>query len=189
MVLTEFYGIRADHVGWYIVPFAAGNFLGPLFLGRLFDVVGRRQMIAFTYVASGVLLAGSGAISLRKAPSAPCSRRIAWMVIFFFASAAASSAYLTVSETFPLEIRALAIAFFYAIGTGIGGIAGPWLFGALIDTGSRVSVFGGYLLGAGVDDRGRIDCVVLRGFRRAQAARIRGAAPRLLGLNYCHNVS
>jgi MFS family permease len=73
---------------------------------------------------------------------------IAWMVIFFFASAAASSAYLTVSETFPLEIRALAIAFFYAIGTGIGGVAGPWLFGILIDTGSRWSVFGGYLIGS-----------------------------------------
>jgi MFS family permease len=73
---------------------------------------------------------------------------IAWMVIFFFASAAASSAYLTVSETFPLEVRALAIAFFYAIGTGIGGVAGPWLFGALIDTGSRWSVFGGYLFGS-----------------------------------------
>ena len=71
-----------------------------------------------------------------------------WMVIFFFASAAASSAYLTVSETFPLEIRALAIAFFYAVGTGIGGVVGPALFGALIDTGSRMSVFGGYLLGA-----------------------------------------
>ena len=69
-------------------------------------------------------------------------------MIFFFASAAASSAYLTVSETFPLEIRALAIAFFYAVGTGIGGMAGPWLFGALIDTGSRMSLFGGYLLGA-----------------------------------------
>jgi MFS family permease len=73
---------------------------------------------------------------------------IAWMVIFFFASAAASSAYLTVSETFPLEVRALAIAFFYAIGTGIGGVGGPWLFGALIDTGSRWSVYGGYLFGS-----------------------------------------
>ncbi|MGA7372206.1 MAG: MFS transporter, partial [Methyloceanibacter sp.] len=73
---------------------------------------------------------------------------VAWTIIFFFASAAASSAYLTVSETFPLEIRALAIAFFYALGTGIGGIGAPWLFGALIDTSSRVSLFGGYLLGA-----------------------------------------
>ena len=147
LVLTEFYGIRADHVGWYILPFAAGNFLGPLFLGRLFDVIGRRPMIAFTYVASGVLLTGSGALFAQGTLSA-AQQTFAWSVIFFFASAAASSAYLTVSETFPLEIRALAIAFFYAIGTGIGGIAGPWLFGALIDTGSRSSVFGGYLVGA-----------------------------------------
>jgi MFS family permease len=70
------------------------------------------------------------------------------MMIFFFASAAASAAYLTAGETFPLEIRALAIAFFYAVGTGVGGVAGPWLFGALIDTGSRTSVFAGYLLGS-----------------------------------------
>jgi MFS family permease len=147
LVLTEFYGVRADHVGWYILPFAAGNFLGPLILGRLFDVIGRRPMIAFTYVASGVLLTGSGALFAQGTLSA-AQQTFAWSVIFFFASAAASSAYLTVSETFPLEIRALAIAFFYAIGTGIGGIAGPWLFGALIDTGSRSSVFGGYLVGA-----------------------------------------
>jgi MFS family permease len=147
LVLTDFYGIRADHVGWYLLPFAAGNFLGPLILGRLFDTVGRRIMIATTYGLSGLLLAGAGylfAIGLLPASG----QTIAWMVIFFFASAAASSAYLTVSETFPLEIRALAIAIFYAIGTGIGGVAGPWLFGRLIDSGSRWSVFGGYLFGA-----------------------------------------
>ena len=147
LILTDFYGISADRVGWFILPFAAGNFLGPLFLGRLFDVIGRRPMIAFTYIASGVLLAASGALFARGTLSA-AQQTFAWSVIFFFASAAASSAYLTVSETFPLEIRALAIAFFYAIGTAVGGIAGPWLFGALIDTGSRESVFGGYLLGA-----------------------------------------
>jgi MFS family permease len=147
LVLTDFYGIRADHVGWYLLPFAAGNFLGPVFLGRLFDTVGRRPMIAATYAISGVLLAGAGYLFAIGALSAT-GQTIAWMVIFFFASAAASSAYLTVSETFPLEIRALAIAFFYAIGTGIGGVAGPWLFGALIDTGSRWSLFGGYLFGA-----------------------------------------
>jgi MFS family permease len=147
LVLTDFYGIRADHVGWYLLPFAAGNFLGPLLLGRLFDTVGRRPMIAATYVASGVLLAGAGYLFAIGALSAT-GQTIAWMVIFFFASAAASSAYLTVSETFPLEVRALAIAFFYAIGTGIGGVAGPWLFGVLIDSGSRWSVFGGYLLGS-----------------------------------------
>jgi MFS family permease len=147
LVLTDFYGIRADHVGWYILPFAAGNFLGPVLLGRLFDTVGRRTMIAATYAISGVLLTGAGYLFAIGVLSAT-GQTIAWMVIFFFASAAASSAYLTVSETFPLEIRALAIAFFYALGTGIGGVAGPWLFGVLIDTGSRWSVFGGYLLGA-----------------------------------------
>src|SRR5215831_7859765 len=147
LVLTDFYGIRADHVGWYLLPFAVGNFLGPVFLGRLFDTIGRRPMIAATYGVSGLLLAGAGHLFAIGALSAT-GQTIAWMVIFFVASAAASSAYLTVSETFPLEIRALAIAFFYAIGTGIGGVAGPWLFGALIDTGSRWSVFGGYLLGS-----------------------------------------
>jgi MFS family permease len=147
LVLTDFYGIRADHVGWYILPFAAGNFLGPVILGRLFDTVGRRPMITLTYGISGMLLAGSGYLFAIGVLSA-AEQTIAWMVIFFFASAAASSAYLTVSETFPLEIRALAIAFFYAIGTGIGGVAGPWLFGILIDTGSRWSVFGGYLIGS-----------------------------------------
>jgi len=104
-------------------------------------------MIAFTYTISGLLLAGSGYLFMIGAMSAT-TQTIAWTVIFFFASAAASSAYLTVSETFPLEIRALAIAFFFAVGTGIGGVIGPVLFGMLIDTGSRASVFGGYVLGA-----------------------------------------
>ncbi|HKF99104.1 MAG TPA: MFS transporter [Xanthobacteraceae bacterium] len=147
LVLTDFYGVPSDQIGWYILPFAAGNFLGPLLLGRLFDTIGRRPMIAFTYAASGILLAITGYLFLRGMLS-PATQTLAWTVIFFFASAAASSAYLTVSETFPLEIRALAIAFFYAIGTGIGGIAGPWLFGMLIDTGSRASLFGGYILGS-----------------------------------------
>jgi MFS family permease len=147
LVLTDFYGIPGEHVGWYILPFAAGNFFGPVILGRLFDTVGRRPMITITYALSGLLLAGFGYLFAIGVLSAT-GQTIAWMVIFFFASAAASSAYLTVSETFPLEVRALAIAFFYAIGTGIGGVAGPWLFGVLIDTGSRWSVFGGYLLGS-----------------------------------------
>ncbi len=149
LVLTEFYGIASDQIGWYILPFAAGNFLGPLLLGRLFDTLGRRAMIAFTYGMSGILLALSGYLFSIGVLSAQ-SQTVAWMVIFFFASPAASAAYLTVSETFPLEVRALAIALFYAIGTGIGGVAGPALFGALIDTGSRASVFAGYLLGAGL---------------------------------------
>ena len=149
LVLTDFYGIAANQIGWYIMPFAAGNFLGPVLLGRLFDTLGRRAMITFTYGISGILLALSGYLFAIGALSAE-SQTIAWMVIFFFASPAASSAYLTVSETFPLEVRALAIALFYAVGTGIGGVAGPALFGALIDTGSRGSVFAGYLLGAGL---------------------------------------
>jgi MFS family permease len=147
LVLTDFYGISADHVGWYILPFAAGNFLGPLLLGRLFDTLGRRMMITLTYGVSGILLAISGYLFSIGALSAQ-SQTIAWMIIFFFASPAASAAYLTVSETFPLEVRALAIALFYAIGTGIGGVIGPALFGALIDTGARGSVFLGYLFGS-----------------------------------------
>jgi len=147
LVLTDFFGIPANHVGWYILAFAAGNFLGPLLLGRLFDTLGRRVMITLTYGVSGALLAVSGYLFSIGALSAQ-TQTIAWMVIFFFASPAASAAYLTVSETFPLEVRALAIALFYAIGTGIGGVAGPALFGALIDTGSRNSVFAGYLFGS-----------------------------------------
>lgn len=147
LILTDFYGVPAANVGWYILPFAAGNFLGPLVLGRLFDTLGRRPMLTFTYGISGLLLAATGYLFALDVFSAT-SLTVAWMVIFFFASAAASAAYLTVSETFPLEIRALAIAFFYAIGTGVGGIAGPWLFGVLIETGSRGQVFAGYLLGA-----------------------------------------
>jgi MFS family permease len=147
LVLTDFYGVPASDVGWYILPFAVGNFLGPLLLGRLFDVVGRRPMLAFTYIISGVLLVIAGYLFQQGTLSA-AQQTFAWTVIFFFASAAASAAYLTVSETFPLEIRALAIAIFYAIGTGVGGVAGPSLFGALIDTGSRTSLFLGYLIGA-----------------------------------------
>jgi len=147
LVLTDFYGIKSDHVGWYILPFAAGNFLGPLLLGRLFDTLGRRAMITFTYGVSGVLLALTGYLFSLGMLSAE-TQTACWMVIFFFASPAASAAYLTVSETFPLEVRALAIALFYAVGTGIGGVAGPALFGALLDSGSRTSVFAGYLFGA-----------------------------------------
>ncbi len=147
LILIDFYGVSASGVGWYVLPFAAGNFLGPLLLGRLFDTLGRRPMITFTYAISGILLAGFGYLFKQNMISAP-TQTMAWTLVFFFASAAASSAYLTVSETFPLEIRALTIAFFYAIGTGIGGVAGPWIFGALIDSGSRASVYSGYLAGA-----------------------------------------
>jgi MFS family permease len=147
LILTDFYHVPSQAVGWFILPFAAGNFLGPLLIGRFFDTRGRRFMIAATYALSGLLLTGTGYLFWRDWLTAS-HLTLCWSVVFFFASAAASSAYLTVSETFPVEMRALAIAVFYAIGTGVGGIAGPWLFGILIDTGSRGSVFGGYLLGA-----------------------------------------
>jgi MFS family permease len=147
LVLTDFYHTPADQVGWYILPFALGNVLGPIVLGHFFDSVGRKAMISSTYALSGILLAVTADLFSRGLFSAE-TLTIAWMTVFFFASAAASSAYLTVSEIFPLEIRALAIAFFYAIGTGIGGIAGPLLFGILIATGSRGSVAIGYVIGA-----------------------------------------
>ena len=145
LILTDFYGVSPARVGLYLVPFAIGNFLGPVLLGRLFDTRGRRPMIAFTYIASGLLLALTGWLFTRNLIDAT-TQTASWMIIFFFASSAASSAYLTVSETFPLEIRALAIAFFYAVGTGIGGVVAPSFFGLLIDTGSRLPVFWGYLL-------------------------------------------
>ncbi len=149
LVLTDFYGIASDKVGLYILPFAAGNFLGPLFLGPLFDTIGRRPMISGTYFVSGLLLAISGWM-FQQGMLTATEQTLAWMVVFFFASAAASSAYLTVGETFPLEVRALAIAAFYALGTGLGGALGPVIFGALVETGSRNAVFAGYLFGSAV---------------------------------------
>jgi MFS family permease len=147
LVLTDFYHVPGDRIGYYVLPFAAGNFLGPILLGKLFDVIGRRKMIAFTYGMSGVLLTLSGYL-FEQGVLTSTTQTISWMVIFFFASSAASSAYLTVSETFPLEIRALAIAIFYAFGTALGGIVGPTLFGRLIDTHERGAVFTGYLIGS-----------------------------------------
>jgi len=147
LTLTRFYSVPSERVGAYLLPFALGNFLGPLLLGRLFDTIGRRPMIAFTYVTSGVLLFVTGAAFARDALDAR-THTLLWSISFFFASAAASSAYLTVSELFPLEIRALAIALFYAVGTGVGGLLAPALFGALIERGSRPELFAGYALGA-----------------------------------------
>ena len=147
LVLTKFYDVKAASVGYYIIPFAIGNFLGPLVLGRLFDSVGRKPMIAGTYIVSGVLLIVTAFLFKADVWTAE-SQTAAWCVIFFFASAGASSAYLTVSEIFPMETRALAIAFFYAVGTAVGGITGPLLFGKLIETGKEANVFWGYILGA-----------------------------------------
>jgi MFS family permease len=149
LILTRFYGIPDRNVGYFILPFALGNVLGPLTLGRLFDSIGRRTMIAVTYGVAGALLCLTGWLFARGALTAE-SQTLAWTVIFFFASAAASAAYLTVGELFPLEIRAITISLFYAFGTLLGGVAGPALFGALIDTGQRSEILKGYLLGGGL---------------------------------------
>lgn len=146
LVLTHFEGVAPNAIGWFILPFALGNFLGPLLLGTLFDTVGRKFMIGATYAASGMLIIGLGFLFRAGALDA-VQLTLGWTITFFFASAAASAAYLTVGESFPLEMRALAIALFYAAGTAIGGIAAPALLGALIETGSRSEVMLGYLLG------------------------------------------
>ena len=147
LVLVKFYGLPPQKVGAYLFPFALGNFVGPLLLGRFFDTIGRKPMITLTYALSGILLAISGWMFQQGVLTAH-GQALAWTVIFFFASSAASSAYLTVSEIFPLEIRGLAIAIFYATGTLIGGVAAPWIFGLLIQSGSRTALFKGYLAGA-----------------------------------------
>jgi MFS family permease len=147
LVLTRFYGVSDERVGAYILPFAAANFAGPLVLGWLFDVVGRRAMISLTYALSGVGLLAAGYAFARDALDAG-GLTLAWAGIFFVASAAASSAYLTVSEVFPLEIRAVSISIFYAVGTGLGALLTPALFGALVDSGSRDMLFAGYALAA-----------------------------------------
>jgi MFS family permease len=147
LVLTTFFNIPAANAGFYVIPFAIGNVLGPLTLGRFFDTIGRKQMISFTYITSGVLLAITGWLLTIGVLNA-VTQTICWSAVFFFASAGASSAYLTVSEVFPLEIRALAIALFYAVGTGLGGALSPLLFGTLIQTHQAINVFYGNLIGA-----------------------------------------
>jgi len=149
LVLTNFYGVKPDRVGLFLLPFALGNFLGPLLLGRFFDTVGRKPMIIGTYAASAVLLVLSGWL-FAAGRLTPTTQTLLWAVIFFFASAAASSAYLTVSEVFPLELRGLAIALFYSSGTLLGGTLAPWLFGRLIEQKARIYVFYGDLFAAAI---------------------------------------
>src|SRR5215831_9577156 len=149
LVLMRFYHVPEKDVGSYLLPFALGNVLGPLLIGHLFDTIGRKQMITATYILAGILLGLTGWL-FQQGHLTASSQTLAWTIIFFVASAAASSAYLTVSEIFPLEIRALAIALFYAIGTLAGGVGAPILFGWIIGTGSRTGLFIGYLVGAGL---------------------------------------
>jgi MFS family permease len=147
LVLTQFYGIQSAHIGWFMLPFALGNLMGPLLLGHFFDTIGRRTMITATYGLAGLLMAATG-FAFAQGWLSAWEQTLAWTVIFFFASAAASAAYLTVGESFPLEMRAMGIALFYAFGTAIGGVVGPALFGWLIEGGNRSDIMWGYLLGA-----------------------------------------
>jgi len=147
LVLSRFYQVSPENAGLCLLPFALSNFLGPLLLGRFFDTIGRRQMIAGTFAASAILLFLTGWLFSQYALTAVTQIEL-WILIFFFASPAASSAYLTVSEVFPQEIRALAIALFYSAGTATGGIVAPWFFGNLIDSGSRRALLVGYVVAA-----------------------------------------
>jgi MFS family permease len=149
LVLSTFFKVGSGRVGLYIVPLAIGNFLGPVLMGRFFDTVGRRKMITMSYVVSGVLLVVTGLL-FRAGTFDAVTLTVAWSVVFFFASAGTSAAYLTVSEIFPMETRSMAIALFYAVGTGLGGIIGPLLFGKLVDTGKVGLVAIGYFIGAGL---------------------------------------
>jgi MFS family permease len=148
LVLTKLLGVPDDVAPWSLVPIAVGNFLGPVLLGRLFDTVGRKVMISTSYIGSGVLLVATGVLFDARVLDATWLT-VCWVIVFFFASAGASSAYLTVSEIFPMETRAMAIAFFYAVGTGLGGIIGPLLFGQFVGQGISV-VAVGYFIGAGL---------------------------------------
>jgi MFS family permease len=147
LTLTRFYGTKPEHVGNYLLPFALGNFAGPLLLGHFFDRLGRRRMIAVTYSASAFMLLVTG-VAFQQHLLTAGTHATLWSVAFFFGSAAASSAYLTVSEIFPLELRATAIAFFYAVGTGAGGLFAPALFGSLIESESREALCAGYVFAA-----------------------------------------
>jgi len=147
LILDRFYGVPPAQVGWYLLPFAAGNFCGPLLLGHWFDTLGRRLMITLTYGIAGLLLLMAG-FGFAEGWLTAFSQTVLWCAVFFVASAAASSAYLTVGELFPVQMRAMAIALFYSVGTSIGGIAAPALLGFLIESGNRWRVASAYFLGA-----------------------------------------
>ncbi|WP_334170923.1 MFS transporter [Sinomonas sp.] len=144
LVLTKLMGVPGDAAPWALVAIAVGNFAGPMLLGHFFDAVGRKVMISATYIGSGVLLCGVAALFGAGALDA-FWLTACWSAVFFVASCGASSAYLTVSEVFPMETRALAIAFFYAVGTGLGGIVGPLLFGDFVGQGVGAVAFGYYI--------------------------------------------
>ena len=173
LVLTKIYHVSSKDTAYYFIFFALGNLIGPLTIGRLFDTIGRRRMISGTYILSGSLLAISAFLFHAGALDA-VTQTACWCVIFFFASAGASAAYLTVSEIFPIEVRAKAIAVFFAIAQSFGAM-GPWLYGMLIGNGQdHNKLFLGYLIGAGSNDR-------RRGDRHRPRRRRRGEVPRGAG--------
>jgi MFS family permease len=160
LVLTKIYGVATGHTEYYFMFFAVGNLIGPLALGHLFDSVGRRRMIAGTYLISSVLLVIS-AVLFKAGDLNATTQTVAWCVIFFFASAGASAAYLTVSEVFPVEVRAKAIAVFFAIAQSFGSF-GPWFYGHLIGNGQNHNkLFLGYLVGAAVMAIGGVVAAVI----------------------------
>ncbi len=190
LILSNYFGVPETNVGYYLAVFAVGNFMEPLLLGRLFDRVGRRSMISGCYLVAGALMALSGYLFYLDLLDATTSTSI-WTVMFLFASSAASAAYLTVSEVFPMEIRAMAIAFFYAVGTALGGITGPIIFGQLIGTGERTDLLCGYgiaaalmilaaivelILGVRVEQRSLEDIATpLTAIQRDRRLRVRGS--------------
>lgn len=147
LVLLRYFHVAAERLGLFLLPLALGNFLGPVLMGRFFDTLGRKTMISATYIGSGVLLICTAWL-FRVNVLMSMTFAICWSVMFFVASSAANSAYLTVSEIFPLEIRAVAISIFYACGTLVGGVAGPALYGYIVGTNSRSMLFWKYIIGA-----------------------------------------
>ncbi len=164
LVLARFYGVLPESVGFHVLVLAFGNLLGPWLLGGLFDTWGRRVMITATYGASATLMALT-AYAFARGWLTAWAQTLSWGAVFFFASAAASSAYLTVSELFPVELRGLAIAVFFALGTAVGGLFAPWWFGSLVESGERLNVCKGYLGGAAL-----MGSAALVAFRFAVAA-------------------
>jgi MFS family permease len=180
-LLSTFFGVNKADAPYYLVAFAVGNLLGPLLLGRLFDTVGRRPMIAGTYILSGILLLVTGYLFKEHQLTAG-TLTACWSVVFFFASAGVSAAYLTVSEIFPMEVRALAIALFYAVGTGIGGIIGPQLFGPMVATGKASRVFEALAIGAGLMVLGGV--IELAFGVKAERRRLEGIARPLTAVGH-----
>jgi MFS family permease len=166
LILSNYFGTAVDKAPLYIIALAIGNLLGPLLFGPLFDTVGRTPMIASTYACSSVLMLGSAWLfSYDKFTAVTLT--VAWTFTFLFASAGASGAYLTVAESFPIEIRAGAIALFYSAGTLLGGVAAPWFFGRLIESGDRRQIVHGFVFAATLMMSGAIADLVL-GFRAAR---------------------